>query len=98
MVVDAIGEIAEIEWQGRTIRLCYKPRYAFEIDHVEIRALDKEALPITETGYLSHFFGPAEPPLMLGEVTEMVIGWLDQEATSRHWRATQEAKRQLSLF
>ncbi len=30
MAVDAIGENAEIEWQGRTIRLCYKPRYAYD--------------------------------------------------------------------
>lgn len=87
-----------IEWESRTIRLSYQPRYCGVIDFVEIDSNDGEALPITRTGYLSHFFGPVEPQLTIDEVTVMVVRWLDAEARSNEWLAYIEQSKQLSLF
>lgn len=87
-----------IDWQGREIELTFLPRRWTVIDHIEIRSLDGEPLPITATGYRSHFFGPVEPAMTIGEVTEMVIRWLDAEAQSPDWLAYLEQSKQLSLF
>lgn len=85
-------------WESRSIRLSYSPRWSHAIDHVEVQSLDGEPLPITETGYRSHFFGPVEPPLSLDDVQSMIIAWLDKEAQSATWKAQQLAAQQLSLF
>lgn len=85
-------------WEGRSIRLSYSPRWSHAIDHVEVQSLDGQPLPITETGYRSHFFGPVTPHLSLAEVQDMVIAWLDKEATSTNWKRQQLASQQLSLF
>ena len=90
-----------IIWEGRTIRLSYTPRWCTMIDHVEIEVDDRTPLPITETGYRSHFFGPVEPQLIIEEVTDMVTGWLDKDATKRSWRdylKQCEADKQLTMF
>jgi hypothetical protein len=92
------GQCVEIQWQGRSIRLCYRPRYIMGSDHVAIRALDGEPLPVTQTGYRSYFFGPMEPVLAVEEVVDMVLAWLNREAASPQWRGYIEASRQLSLF
>lgn len=86
------------EWEGRTIRLSYTPRRWTVIDHVEIVASDREPLPITETGYKSHFFGPVEPEMAIEEVTEFVVNWLNEYAQSRKWQDFLEQSKQLSLF
>ena len=85
-------------WEGRLIRLSYSPRWSAAIDHIEVQAQDRAQLPITETGYRSHFFGPVEPPLSLDDVQTMIIAWLDKEAQNATWKAQQLASRQLSLF
>ena len=87
-----------IEWESRTIRLSYMPRYLGLIDHVEIRSEDGDPLPITETGYKSYFFGPVEPSMTADEIAQMVIAWLDKDACSKEWRDYMNASRQLSLF
>ena len=92
---------ATIIWEGRDIRLSYTPRWNSIIDHVEIEVDDRTPLPITETGYRSHFFGPVEPPLSLPEVQKMVLDWLDKDATKNAWRDYMrqcDADKQLSLF
>lgn len=88
-------------WEGRSIRLSYSPRWSdtnHAIDHVEVQTLDGNPLPITETGYRSHFFGPVEPALSLAEVQDMVIAWIDKDAASPTWKRQQLASQQLSLF
>lgn len=91
-------ERTTIIWEGREIRLSYSPRWASCIDHVEVQSLDNLPLPITETGYRSHFFGPFEPVLTLEEATNMMIEWLDKEATRKPWQKHLLATQQLSLF
>lgn len=87
-----------LNWEGRDVRLSYEPRRWSVIDHVEIRSADEEPLPITGTGYKSHFFGPVEPPLTIAEVQQMVVDWLDKEAAKPEWKKHLEQSRQLSLF
>lgn len=67
--------------------------------HVEIRTLmpEKAPLPITETGYRSHFT-PKGNIDEYGSAMEFVKAWLDHEAQSDSWKIAQENSRQLSLF
>lgn len=89
---------ATLIWEGRTIRLSYHPRRWDVIDHIELEAEDRAPLPITETGYLSQFFGPMEPPLTLEEVVETVRNQLATSARDPDWLAAEQYRRQLSLF
>jgi len=86
------------EWEGRTIRLSYTPRRWTVIDHIEIVAEDRDPLPITKTGYKSHFFGPVEPALDIEEVTAFVVDWLNEDAQTQAWQDYLEQSKQLSLF
>lgn len=86
------------EWEGRAIRLSYHPRYLDMFDHIEIRSVDGGPLPITETGYKSHFFGPVDPLLSNDEVVEMITRWLEKEAGSISWQNYLQQSKQLSLF
>lgn len=87
-----------LHWEGRLIRLSYVPRWSGVIDHIEIRSDDGGPLPISETGYRSHFFGPVEPSLSMAEVERMVLGWLDHDAKGAAWQTWLSTSRQLSLF
>ncbi|OXT01968.1 hypothetical protein B7H23_03250 [Notoacmeibacter marinus] len=86
-----------IEWEGRSIRLSYQPHYFQEMAHLEIRAADGEPLPMTETGYRSHFFATDEASGM-DEVAALVRDWLDEEAQSKRWQDYFARSRQLELF
>ncbi len=89
---------ATFVWEGRTIRLSYTPRKFDEIDHVEITSENRDPLPITETGYLSHFFGPMEPMLTLNEIVDAVHDQLEERAKEKAWRDAESRRRQPSLF
>lgn len=91
-------EVSNITWEGRDIRLSYTPRWCAQIDHVEVENIDRTPLPITETGYKSHFFGPVEPIMSMGEIERMVIAWLDSEAAKQSWQDYLLTSQQLSLF
>ncbi len=94
------GETIDINitWEGRSIRLSYTPRQYGVIDHVAICAEDDQPIPISDTGYRSHYFGPMDPVLEIDEVITLVTDWLNKEAQSKQWKAYVEASRQGSLF
>ena len=96
-----------LTWNGIRIEILYRPdaspafrrSYGQPLDHLEIRSLapEREPLPITETGYLSHFTarnvieeggGPAA----------LVLAWLDHYAQSPVWQAQHITRQQLDLF
>lgn len=54
-------------------------------------------LPVTETGYLSHFIQPSEVEAAGGPVAHLQ-GWLDYMAQLRDWVTWEGRSRQLSLF
>jgi len=91
--IDAI-----LRWEGRTIRLSYTPCKWSVIDHLEIRVDDRQPIPITETGYKSHFFGPCDPDLTAEQITTLVQDWIAREAQSENWQRLEKERKQLLLF
>lgn len=60
-------------------------------------APERAPLPITETGYKSHFCDRREIEAAGGPVA-YALAWLDMAADSKTWREACAARRQLSLF
>lgn len=92
----------QIHWHGYTINVRHSHPWCAavpELDHLDITVLSPEraAIPITETGYRSHFL-PADALIMSGGVVAYVTAWLDEAAKDATWQAHREASRQLSLF
>lgn len=95
------------DWEGITLLISYEPDWLnmgsrnadYVHAHLEIRSVrpEKAVLPITDTGYLSHFLCPDEVD-QTGGPAAYVKAWLDDAARSRAWRVYQECSRQLSLF
>lgn len=84
-------------WEGIEIALSYtQPSYCVpHFHHIELKA--SEPIPVTETGYRSHFIAPAE--LALWENPEaFVIDWLNDAAKHPDWQEYRQQSRQLSLF
>jgi hypothetical protein len=87
-------------WQGIEIEAVYVPLQWKTIAHLEVRSITPEGapLPITETGYRSHFHQPGTIEGLGGDVVAQVIAWLDEEAKKPAWRTYVEASRQGRLF
>ncbi|MEJ7928249.1 hypothetical protein WG908_15990 [Sphingobium sp. AN641] len=87
-------------WQGIGIEATYTPLRWRVIDHLEIHSVEPQGapLPITRTGYLSHFMQPGTIEAHGGDVVAQVIAWLDEDAAKPEWRAHVEASRQGDLF
>lgn len=68
-------------------------------DHIEIEARNPQraALPITETGYRSHFM-PALELVNAGGPVSFVTAWIERETKSKAWLAAATAKAQGDLF
>lgn len=98
---------ATIDWQGITVEIVYEPNWLnlanrtgdLASAHLEIRSIKPERapLPITETGYRSHFLHPGEIDLLGGPVA-YVQTWLDEMAESKEWLEYETSRRQLTLF
>lgn len=96
----------ETVWNGVTITISYEPRwlsladdYGLDTAHLEIEAVapERAPLPITETGYRSHFT-TAHAVAAMGGPVALVRTWLDEEAASPAWQRQAAAARQLTLF
>jgi hypothetical protein len=87
-------------WQGIEIQAVYIPLRWGAIAHLDIRSISPQhaPLPITRTGYLSHFHAPGTVESRGGDVVAQVTAWLDKEAASAEWQAHIEASRQGELF
>lgn len=98
--------VQRIDWNGTTVEVSYDPHwlgmpaiYGEPVAHLELRSLEPEdaALPVTETGYRSHFL-PASEVLDHGGPIAFARTWLDEAAQSKAWIERQERSRQLSFF
>lgn len=96
----------EIDWRDPVttkavrIRITHARDYLGQgQDHIEVESLApaKAPLPITETGYRSHFIPPLELINEGGPVT-FVTAWLDREAKGKDWQKRQTARSQGDLF
>ena len=87
----------KLDWQGRKIEIVYQPRSFAGTAHLQVRARHARSLPITETGYRSHFPHAADVEHMGGPVA-YVTAWLDSYAETKAWRRAARDGVQLGLF
>lgn len=87
-------------WEGIEIEATYCPVRWGVIAHIEIESIEprRAPLPITETGYKSHFHPCGTVEANGGDVVAQIIAWLDEEAAQPHWRAYVAKSRQGELF
>ena len=66
--------------------------------HIEVHLVrpKRSIIPITETGYRSHFIDSEELSLAGGAVA-FVTAWLDHEASSKKWQRAEIKAQQLTL-
>jgi len=92
------------KWNGIEIEIRWNADYlAFEgcpdMAHLEIESLSppRAPLPMTETGYRSHFIH-AEEVERIGGPEAYVEAWITDLAGTAAWLQTDAAARQLALF
>ena len=87
-------------WQGIEIEAIYTPQKWGVIAHLEIQSIApaRAPLPITSTGYRSHFHPCGTIEAHGGDVVAQVIAWLNAEAAKSEWRLLAESSRQGTLF
>lgn len=99
-------ETYEVSWNGIQLAITWEPKWlhigeelGWDTAHLQVEAIapERAMLPITETGYRSHFTNAATVADMGGPVA-FVRQWLDEEAATPAWRAQDAASRQFALF
>ncbi len=87
--------ISEIE-----ILITLKPYYFKDVAHLEIRSIapERAPLPITETGYRSHFLHITNMDFSTFDPVTEVQSWIEKKAVSPKWQKAVLANRQLALF
>lgn len=96
-------ETFRIDWNGISIEIRWEPNWlnmdVVDSAHLEIRSIspERKPLPITGTGYLSHFTAP-ETVAAYGGPVAYVEAWLETESQAPDWRKQEQERRQYSLF
>lgn len=95
------------DWHGITVSVEFEADWLgaaargsrFPVAHLAVRAVapERARLPITETGYRSHFLAQGEVEAAGGPAA-YARAWLDCMAQSREWVAYERDSRQLMLF
>jgi len=92
------------QWQGIALEIRHCPSWLSSnsemvTQHIEICSAGRVALPITETGYRSHFMNGAEVlDAFNNDPVAFVLAWLDDAGQSQEWLAQVEAARQYTLL
>ncbi|WP_457663196.1 hypothetical protein [Sinorhizobium medicae] len=91
-----------LTWRNLVIEISYEECWLgtdgpFSTAHLEVRSAARTPLPITETGYRSHFTSASEIEEAGGPVA-FVQAWLDRAAQSTAWKTHEETARQMTLF
>lgn len=94
------AEIHQIEWEGITLRISYVPSEWGITSHIEVESIapKRAPLPITETGYRSHFVPIGTVEAEFDSVQAFVRAWLDERAKSREWQEYLASTIQGELF
>jgi hypothetical protein len=102
-----VKTVQRLEWKGIVVSVSYEPDWlglAAKLGeasnvHLEIEVLSpkRAVLPITDTGYRSHFL-PRNAVEVAGGPVAYVAAWLDEAAKAPAWKRRQEEGHQLSLF
>lgn len=90
----------EFEWNGILISLDYRHKRWDVIDHIEIKTIAPPdvPLPITETGYRSHFFHSDALEPYNNDPVAYISALLDDAAKHPAWKKQNIDARQYSLF
>ncbi len=92
--------VDQIIWQDITIEVTYEPKKWTSSAHIQVKSIhpEKAPIPITETGYRSHFLpvGALEEHGITAK--QMVLEWIEEESRSIKWKNHEKKARQLSLF
>lgn len=93
-------QIDRFHWRGIEIETTYTPLKWGASAHLEVRSVSPEhaPLPISETGYLSHFHQVGTIEARGGNIVAQVTAWLDEASTGREWLACEQRDRKLRLF
>lgn len=86
-------------WRDWTLTVRHTTNYlGFKEDHIEITVAKPKGapIPITDTGYRSHFMQAADLKRAGGPVA-FVTAWLEQEARTKAWARAELKWRQLEL-
>lgn len=92
--------IHRFAWREFKLRAKHTPDYLNDgWSHIELRLVAPKGapLPITATGYRSHFLAETEL-IEAGGVLAYVRAWLDREARTKSWAKAEFLWRQRDLF
>ena len=91
-------ETHQITWQEINIEIKFESEYFRGMAHIEVRSIAPHhaPLPISRTGYRSHFMPMHQPEEF--DVVGWVVEELDRAAKSKAWRDHLERSRQGELF
>lgn len=92
-----VKRVEIITWHAIELTVEHTPNWAADFDHIQVASKDRVALPITETGYKSHFL-PSDQITDYGDAVDYVLAWLDYESKSKSWKNAEAKTVQLSLF
>ena len=90
----------KLVWRHVTCRVRHTPNYISKgWSHIEIIVLKPKGapIPITSTGYLSHFLD-AEMLAAAGGPVRFFLDWIERESRTRQWAKAEYKWRQLELF
>lgn len=92
--------VEKFTWQGIEMSATHSLNYiSAGWSHIELRVVKPKGrpVPITDTGYLSHFIDEADLKAAGGPVA-FFRAWLDREAGSKVYRKALARWQQLDLF
>lgn len=92
--------VHQMSWQGIEIEVTFCPVRWGQISHLEIRSVapERAPLPVSLTGYLSHFVPIGTIEAADGDVVAQVRAWLDEAAQRPEWREHLADQAQGDLF
>ena len=96
-------ETYRIDWEGIALTVRWTPDWldsaidGFEFAHLELVSDGRVPLPVTETGYRSHFTS-RELVETEGGPAAYARKWLDAASLSEDWKSYADAASQMSLF
>lgn len=91
-------------WQEITIDITHNdcwsdiPELDHYLQHIAIKRRDDGKLPMTETGYRSHFMYGKDALEPYGDAISLVEAWLNEAGQSSRWKAYVASQKQLTLF
>lgn len=92
--------VHKLVWRDVTCRVRHTPDYLSKgWTHIEIIVVEPKGapLPITETGYRSHFIDAVLLAKVGGPVA-FFLDWIEREAATKAWAKAEFKWRQLELF